>query len=69
MHGVICQRLFGQVFAPDGTSATMTRMDGSGLSSDEPDKSNNNGQSMFLDFLYSDTLQYHLSITDKALFD
>ncbi|XP_036828858.1 transcription factor E4F1 isoform X1 [Oncorhynchus mykiss] len=31
-----------EVFAPDGTSATLTRMDGSGLSSDEPDKSNNN---------------------------
>eukprot|EP00063_Salmo_salar_P068236 XP_014043071.1 PREDICTED: transcription factor E4F1-like isoform X2 [Salmo salar] len=33
-----------EVFAPDGTSATLTRMDGSGLSSDEPDKSNNNGE-------------------------
>ncbi|XP_041735155.2 transcription factor E4F1-like [Coregonus clupeaformis] len=32
-----------EVSAPDGTSATLARMDGSGLSSDEPDKSNNNG--------------------------
>lgn len=62
------KRLFGQVFAPDGTSATLTRMDGSGLSSDEPDKSNNS-QSMFLDFLLSGTLQYHLSVTDKTLFN